>query len=106
MPSLNSENTHVCHFWFVSGGKHLSSTEKATLVNLIRTLDRENLLRDHSNDRGPEIREARRQLWSQIVAAFNEICGSNFGLKKLKHVFHRVKINPKCEAYAILYEDV
>ena len=83
----------------------MSATEKATLVNLIRTLDRENLLRDHSNDRGPEIREARRQLWSQIVPAFNDICGTNCGLKKLTNVLHRVKTNPKSDAYSILYEE-
>lgn len=98
--------SHICHFWFISGGKHLSATEKATLINLIRTLDRQNLLRDHSNDRDPEIRDARRQLWNQIVTAFNEISGRNCGLKKLNNAFHRVKINPKCEAYALLYEDV
>ena len=84
----------------------MSATEKATLVNLIRTLDKENLLRDHSRSLDTEIREARKQLWSQIVPAFNEICGSNCGQKKLYDAFNRVKTKPKSDAYAILYDDV
>ena len=87
-------------------GKHLTSTEKITLVNLIKTFDTQCLLRDQGYAKDDEITEKRRALWAQILPAFNEICGINCDLKKLKNTLIRIKNTPKWTAHSILYDDL
>ena len=86
-------------------GKHLTPTERMTLVNLIKTLDTECLLRDHGYNKDDEITERRKALWDQILPAFNEICGINCNLKKLKNQLIRIKHTPKWKAHSVLYDD-
>ena len=89
-------------------GKHLTETEKITLVNLIKTLDTEHLLRNQGiigikND--SETRAKRKILWGQIISAFNDICGINCGKKKLKDTLVRIKNTPRWKSHSILFED-
>ena len=87
-------------------GKHLTSTEKITLVNLIKTLDREYILRDQGTAKDDETNEKRKALWAQIVPAFNEICGINCDLMKLKNTLLRIKRTRKWKAHSVLYDDL
>ena len=82
---------------------HLSSTEKITLVNLIKTLDTECILRDHSKTVSKS--ETRKGLWAQIVPAFNEICGLNCDEMKLKYCLTRIKRTTNWKAHSVLYDD-
>ena len=82
--------------------KHLTATEKVTLVNLVRTLDKENIIRDGKRD--DKDSRKRRALWEQIVPAFNEICGINCGLRKLQDGFRRIVQNQTQPAFSLLYE--
>ena len=86
-------------------GRHMSSSEKVTLVNLLKTLDHDNILRD-SERRGPGLTQRRRELWEKILPAFNEICGLSCGLRKLQDILHRMKQNPQGNqpAYSLWYE--
>ena len=87
-------------------GKHLTETEKITLVNLIKTLDRESILRsDGTLQRDPETKEKRRALWDQILPAFNEICGINCDVQKLKATLHRIKRTTNWKSHSVLYDD-
>ena len=84
-------------------GKHLSETERITLVNLIKTLDNENLLRGNGSlQRAPEIQAKRDGLWNQIVPAFNEICGINCDISKLKRTLVRIKSTPQWKSHSML----
>ena len=85
-------------------GKHLSSTEKITLVNIIKTLDTEYLLRDKGQSKDDETVEKRKILWAQIVPAFNEICGINCDVKKLKDTLIRIKKTRRWIAHSVLYD--
>ena len=89
----------------VGGWFRLSSSEKVTLMNLIRTLDGDNILRDGKERLGAALTLRRKELWDKIVPAFNEICGLNCGLRKLQDVLHRTRSLPDSPAYAVLYGD-
>ena len=96
----------TCLFVSISDGhkgKHLSPTEKITLVNLIKTLDTECILRDHSHLLTKS--EIRKALWAQIVPAFNEICGLNCDETKLRNCFTKIKRATNWEAHSVLYDD-
>ena len=84
----------------------MTSTEKITLVNLIKTLDTEYLLRDQGQCKDDETIEKRKALWAQIVPAFNEICGINCDLQKLKNTLMRIKRTQKWKAHSVLYDDL
>ena len=86
-------------------GRHMSSSEKVTLVNLLKTLDHDNILRDYGK-RDPGLTQRRKELWDKILPAFNEICGLNCGLRKLQDILHRMKQNPQGNqpAYSLWYE--
>ena len=87
-------------------GKHLTETEKITLVNLIKTLDRESILRSAGTlQRDPETKEKRRALWAQILPAFNEICGINCDVQKLKATLNRIKRTTNWKSHSVLYDD-
>ena len=81
----------------------MSPTEKITLVNLIKTLDTECILRDHSHLLTKS--EIRKALWAQIVPAFNEICGLNCDETKLRNCFTKIKRATNWEAHSVLYDD-
>ena len=85
--------------------KHLTGTEKDTLINIIKTLDIEHILRDASDSRDPETKEEREALWRQIEPAFNEICGTNYDMGKLKRTVNRIKAAPNSNPYSLLYDD-
>ena len=82
----------------------MSSTEKITLVNIIKTLDTEYLLRDKGQSKDDETVEKRKALWAQIVPAFNEICGINCDVKKLKDTLIRIKKTRRWIAHSVLYD--
>ena len=71
-------------------------------MNLIRTLDKDNILRDNI---GPGHTQKRRELWERIVPAFNEICGLNCGLRKVQDALNRTRNHPNWPAYTVLYDD-
>ena len=86
-------------------GKHLSEAERTTLVNLIKTLDNDDLLKSNgSMQRGPETAAKRKALWNKIVLAFNEICGTNCDKSKLKNTLNRIKHAPQWKSHSILYD--
>ena len=94
-------------------GKHLSETEKITLVNLIKTLDTEHIFRKRlGKSRGKDLRndhetnEKRKELWSQILPAFNEICGLECDLDKLRRTLGRIKRTTHWKSHSLLYEDL
>ena len=77
-------------------------------MNIIRTLDKDNILRDHnslSSPRGLGLTQRKKELWDKILPAFNDICGVNCGLRKVQDLLGRIKNNPDCPAYAVLYGD-
>ena len=75
-------------------------------MNIIRTLDKDNILRDNRDfKRGPGLTQRRRELWDRIVPAFNEICGLNCGLRKVQDALNRTRNHPNWPAYAVLYDD-
>ena len=75
-------------------------------MNIIRTLDKDNILRDNIEfKRGPGLTQRRRELWDRIVPAFNEICGLNCGLRKIQDALHRTRRAQESPAYAVLYGD-
>ena len=86
-------------------GKHLSSSEKVTLINLIRTLDKDNILRDRREHRGPGLTTRKQELWDKILPAFNEICGLNCKLRKIQDLLHRIQKDRIMPAYSALYAD-
>ena len=87
-------------------GKHIPETERITLVSLIKTLDKEQLL-IHSKGGHPNLEtlERRKMLWTQIVPAFNEICGLDCDAQKLERTLKRIKSTPKWKSHSILYDD-
>ena len=88
--------------------KHLTATEKITLVNIIKSRDKEHILRKRgiSSKRDTETTEKRKMLWAQILPAFNEICGTNYDIKKLKDTLHRIKKTPRWKSHSLLYDDL
>ena len=88
-------------------GKHLSEAEQITLVNLIKTLDKEDIFRragkDLKND--TETIQKKKVLWSEIVPAFNEISGLDCDVKKLKRSLYRIKSTPSWKSHSHLYDD-
>ena len=89
------------------GFKHITETERITLVNLIKTLDKDQLLMgDGSKQRSPEAKEKRKVLWYRILSAFNEICGRNCDAQKLKNALNRIKRNSVItKAHSLLYDE-
>ena len=88
-------------------GKHLSEAEKITLVNLIKTLDKEDILRKGKHSKNHHAtNEKRRALWSQIMSAFNEICGLDCDMNKLKNTLKRIKQTTYWKSHSLLYDDV
>ena len=86
-------------------GKHLSETERTNLVNLIKTLDKEELLKGDGNlQRAPETSAKRMALWNKIVPAFNEICGTNCDISKLKRTLIRIKQTPQWKSHSLLFD--
>ena len=68
----------------VKAHTHMNETERVTLVNLVKTLDKDNMLRGNGrNERSHEACEKRKELWVQIVSSFNEISGLNYKKGKL-----------------------
>ena len=91
---------------FPRGFKHLSESERITLVNLIKTLDKEDILRMKVASRDLDTKEKRKTLWNQIVPAFNEICGRNCDVQKLKNALTRIKSNTVItKAHALFYDE-
>ena len=90
----------------VRGFTHMNETERVTLVNLIKTLDKDQLLRgDGSKERNHEAVENRKVLWVQLVSTFNEICGLNYDKGKLKAALNRIKTTPSWKSHSLLFED-
>ena len=88
------------------GGKHLSESERITLVNLIKTLDKEEILRVKVLKQDSETKEKRKILWNQIVSAFNDICGRQCDVQKLKYALNRIKRNAVItKAHSLLYDE-
>ena len=83
-------------------GKHLTETEKTTLVNLIKTLDTEYILQNRCRGLGAK----RKILWGQIVPAFNEICGLSCDKDKLKGTLNRIKRTPRWKSRSALFGDL
>ena len=85
--------------------KHLSKTERITLVNLVKTFDEDCLLRtDGSMQRAPELQEKRDVTWNKITTAFNQISGTSCDIGKLKRMLARIKATPQWKAHSILYD--
>ena len=85
--------------------KHLSKTERITLVNLVKTFDDEGLLRKGGTIlRAPENQAKWDAAWDKIVSAFNEISGTDFDIVKLKRMLVRIKATPQWKAHSILYD--
>ena len=82
----------------------MSETERITLVNLIKTVDSEEILRKRMR-KDSKTQEKRRGLWTQIVPAFNEICGNDFDKEKLDRALKRIKKNTNLKAHALLYDE-
>ena len=82
----------------------MSETERITLVNLIKTVDSEAILRMRMR-KDSKTQEKRRMLWKQIVPAFNEICGNDFDKEKLDRALKRIKMNTNLKAHALLYDE-
>ena len=82
----------------------MSETERITLVNLIKTVDSEEILRKRMR-KDSKTQEKGRMLWKQIVPAFNEICGNDFDKEKLSRALKRIKTNTNLQAHALLYDE-
>ena len=82
----------------------MSETERITLVNLIKTVDSEAILRMRMR-KDSKTQEKRRMLWKQIAPAFNEICGKDFDKEKLDRALKRIKTNTNLKAHALLYDE-
>ena len=87
--------------------KWLTGAEKLTLINIIKTLDKECLLINARNAMSldNDTNSKRKDLWRQIVPAFNEICGTNYDLRKLRRFLFRIKSTPNSKYGALLHED-
>ena len=85
--------------------RHLSKTERITLVNLVKTFDDDGLLRKGGSTlRAPENQAKWDAAWDKIVSAFNEISGTDFDIIKLKRMLVRIKATPQWKAHSILYD--
>ena len=85
--------------------RHLSKTERITLVNLVKTFDDEGLLRKGGSIlRAPENQAKWDAAWDKIVSAFNEISGTDFDITKLKRMLVRIKATPQWKAHSVLYD--
>ena len=82
-------------------GKHLPETERIMLVNLIKTLDVENVLGRDGISR--QLMAKRLALWEKIVPAFNEICGTNYDITKLKRTLNLIKKTPQWKSHSTLF---
>ena len=88
------------------GYKHLTETERITLVNLIKTLDEEDVIKMKFACRDPEVRETRKLLWAKIASAFNEICGKTCDAVKLRQALNRIKRNTvNTKAHSLFYDE-
>ena len=88
------------------GYNHMTETERVTLVNLIKTLDKDQLLMGHGGkSRSTEAREKRKVLWIKLVSSFNEICGLDYDKGKVNAALNRIKRTPKWKAHSLLLED-
>ena len=94
--------------------KHLTGTEKITLVNIIKTLDPDRLLINakgggKSKGEGGQLyqltTERRRAIWQRILTTLNNICGTNYSFKKVQQTFLRWKATPDSKYYALLNDD-
>ena len=88
-------------------GKHLSATERITFVNLINTLDIEDLLKRNAlkkPSRAPKTQAKRVALWNMIVPAFNEICSTNCDISILKRTLIRIKQAPQWKSLSLLFD--
>ena len=86
------------------GGTHMNESERVTLVNLIKTLDKDRLLRGEGGKEREAV-EKRKVLWLQLVSTFNEICGLNYDKGKLKNALNRIKNTPSWKSHSLLFED-
>ena len=75
----------------------MSATERITFVNLINTLDNEDLLRRNvlkKPSRAPKTQAKSLALWNMIVLAFNEIRSTNCDISILKRTLILIKQAP------------
>ena len=81
--------------------------QRITFVNLIKTLDNEDLLRRNvlkKPSRAPKTQAKRVALWNMIVLAFNEICSTNCDINILKRTLIRIKQSPQRKYHSLLYD--
>jgi len=91
----------------VKAHTHMNETERVTLVNLVKTLDKDNMLRGNGrNERSHEACEKRKELWVQIVSSFNEISGLNYKKGKLAAALNRIKVTTNWQSHALLFQDL
>ena len=87
--------------------KHPTTTEKITLINIIKTLDVEGLLINATPGGygDAESKEKRKAIWHQVLPAFNEICGTNWDMKKLRMTFFRIKSTPGSKYHPLIFDE-
>ena len=85
-------------------GRHFNGTQRITLVNLIKTLDTENILRIKDGKKDSATQVKKSMIWAQVVPAFNEICGVDCDAQKLQRTLRRIKSTPKWKSHSILYD--
>ena len=73
------------------GGIHFGEPERQTLLNLIETLDAHQILLSKGMRSKPDLMVAKKELWQQILSAFNELTGRDSSLLKLQRLFDRMK---------------
>ena len=84
--------------------KHLTGTEKITLVNIIKTLDPDRLLiKAKGGGSYTSLNtDRRRDIWQRVMTTLNNICGTNYSLRKVQQTFFRWKATPDSKYYALL----
>ena len=86
-------------------GKQFSDAEKLTFVNLIKTMDPEGLLKANGwKEKSYEALAKRSVIWDKLVPAFNEICGTNCDVRRLKHALIRIKKTPHWKSHKLLFD--
>ena len=78
---------------------HYGEPERQTLLNLLETLDTSQILLSKHISPGttkPENMAAKKELWQQILTAFNELTGRESSVPKLQSLFYRMKSGSCC----------
>ena len=84
----------------------MTETEKITLINIIKSLDKDCLLINTEKIQKMDdfTCEKRWAIWRKATTALNEICGTNYNMKKVKWSFTRMKCLRDTKYYSLIHD--